>query len=354
MRKLVNRQGFTLVELLVVIAIIGMLVALLLPAIQQARAAARRMQCQNNMKQLTLAALNYESAKKKLPPAGRKSQENYDCISIFVELLPYVEREAEYKSVRKLLNKPLSGDQKMIELASQSIPAFRCPGTSNNPTVDETGSNENAPAVANYKAVVASTMGMYQGAIGQGGSAYGNKTASADGASKFDTSGFKLGEISDGGSNTLHMTESNEQNYSRWVVGLDSGVYTYYDKNVGSPVKNGNNAFYAPSGYQNNQIGSDNPTYADLTPWTNLDRVYEEGEDDADPYEWSSLSSSSFTSSGMNTSDDKYGPSSEHSGVVIHSYVDNSVHSINTEVDPAVYFFATTRNNGDPAPQLDE
>src|SRR5690348_11561425 len=62
-----DNRGFTLVELLVVIAIIGILVALLLPAIQAAREAARRSQCSNNMKNLALAVLNFESSKKRLP-----------------------------------------------------------------------------------------------------------------------------------------------------------------------------------------------------------------------------------------------------------------------------------------------
>lgn len=91
-----DRRAFTLVELLVVIAIIGILVSLLLPAVQSAREAARRTQCMNNLKQLGLALLNYESASKVFPASGLPSPKGGWGHSWMVAILPYIEQRAIY------------------------------------------------------------------------------------------------------------------------------------------------------------------------------------------------------------------------------------------------------------------
>lgn len=90
-----RRRGFTLVELLVVIAIIGVLVGLLLPAVQSAREAARRISCTNKVKQLTLAVHNYHDAMKKLPPAYDKTASNKqhgELSTFFWAIVPYIEQ----------------------------------------------------------------------------------------------------------------------------------------------------------------------------------------------------------------------------------------------------------------------
>ncbi|MBA4105406.1 MAG: prepilin-type cleavage/methylation domain-containing protein [Pirellula sp.] len=125
-------QGFTLVELLVVIAIIGVLVALLLPAVQAAREAARRSQCTNNLKQFGLAVANQVSAKRDTLPAGL-TQEGppYRGVTFFVHLLPYMEQQAVF-SRWDFKNLALNSATNTSPAATQ-IPTLLCP--SDEPTV---------------------------------------------------------------------------------------------------------------------------------------------------------------------------------------------------------------------------
>ncbi|MCC7338803.1 MAG: DUF1559 domain-containing protein [Pirellulaceae bacterium] len=147
-----QRLGFTLVELLVVIAIIGLLVGLLLPAVQMARETARRMQCQNNLKQLGIALHNYESSHRKLPPAmtwngrGEPNGGGLLCIGAFdrvamgispasgpdplranwvVMLLPYLEQSNLAQSLNNNLSidDPVNRPLRTVELSTMKCPS---------------------------------------------------------------------------------------------------------------------------------------------------------------------------------------------------------------------------------------
>ncbi len=114
------RTAFTLVELLVVIAIIGILVGLLLPAVQSAREAARRMSCSNNLKQIGLAIHNYESAYRRFPAGSIQS----NFISGFVSILPHLEQNGTFQSYDFSLNYTHPTN---VAVTRQRIPTFLCP-----------------------------------------------------------------------------------------------------------------------------------------------------------------------------------------------------------------------------------
>lgn len=125
--KETNRRGFTLVELLVVIAIIGVLVGLLLPAVQAAREAARRMQCQNNIRQLALALHNYESGMKRYPAVCYINRTGVTVAwSAQASLLPYIEQT----NLSNLIDFSLPFSAQ-ISVAQTRIPTFICPSEIN-------------------------------------------------------------------------------------------------------------------------------------------------------------------------------------------------------------------------------
>jgi len=123
--------GFTLIELLVVIAIIGLLVAILLPAVNAARAAARRTQCQNNLRQVGLGIQNFESARQKMPPGqvwtGRRDREGVVDYAWSALLLTFLEEDAVYDQLDLKQSYLLPKNQ---PAASQVIPTYICPSTS--------------------------------------------------------------------------------------------------------------------------------------------------------------------------------------------------------------------------------
>ena len=196
MRRL-SRGAFTLVELLVVIAIIGILIALLLPAVQAAREAARRMQCKNNLKQLALAAQTYQTAVGCYPPSiclpvGIEVGHAGDW-SIHARVLPYLEQGTLYNDMDFSITYEdlVWGDQ---PISSVRIPGYLCPSEPHDQIrLDNAGNPFHWPL--NY----AFNMGIwfvYDPASGRGGR-----------GATFPNSRLRPSDFSDGLSHTLAIAE---------------------------------------------------------------------------------------------------------------------------------------------------
>ncbi|WDI41313.1 DUF1559 domain-containing protein [Bremerella sp. P1] len=212
------RVGFTLVELLVVIAIIGVLIALLLPAVQQAREAARRMQCTNNLKQLGLAVHNYHDTFGTLPagwirPSDRSNFQNNNFWGWSTLILPFIEQNSLHDKIdfkwewvkTSTLGNPNAG------LSTNEINAYLCPS-------DITGGKngkENDNGTSNY-------LGNY-GNKSLNGSEYGT---SADRGIFSRNSNVGLRDITDGTSNTILFGEKTGKtiNGNNFRAGLWAGV----------------------------------------------------------------------------------------------------------------------------------
>ncbi|MHC2069465.1 DUF1559 family PulG-like putative transporter [Bremerella sp. T1] len=210
-RPVPMRSGFTLVELLVVIAIIGVLIALLLPAVQQAREAARRMQCSNNLKQLGLALHNFENTYQELP-TGNVSLFNWK-----ITILPYLEQSVVYDQLDfsvawgRFDGRMFTGNPVLYDV---TVPGLVCPSSAlpdRNPAMTYSGTSPDWSQVHDYVGI----SGAYPDpqnrlSVCTQVNAVQSGTHCENGAF-INFRGRKLAEMTDGTSNTMVIAEQSGQ-----------------------------------------------------------------------------------------------------------------------------------------------
>lgn len=189
-----SRPAFTLIELLVVIAIIAILVALLLPAVQQAREAARRTQCSNNLKQIGLAIHNYHDTNSRFPLSS--IEPTLSRSGAFASLLPYIDQANLYQKYDFSLG---NSDPANLTAVSQRIATYLCPSAPFRRPVPISGCDANDRAPGTY--AVATGSGDPWGTIASGAPNNGAIVNSGSGSTS-------MRDISDGTTSTLLGGES--------------------------------------------------------------------------------------------------------------------------------------------------
>jgi prepilin-type N-terminal cleavage/methylation domain-containing protein len=289
-----RQRALTLVELLVVIAIIGILVAILLPAVQWAREAARAASCRNNLKQIGIAIHSYQLAHAYYPPSSTTFIENgvwsgdptsYHLHSWASLILP----ELEQTNLHNLINYNVSSlDVANRAAAAVVVPIYRCPSyTGNVYSLDPRYLQLSGQfALRNYVALGATTV---------------DKLWKAPDGVIYWQAQIGPADLTDGLSRTLLIAETREQDAAVWIDGSASSVSAL---------------IYDPA----------SSTYSDVV---------------------ASLNYTPYYPSGGQGIDCLWGPSSRHVGGANHLFADGSVHYLMDTIDPLVYAAQTTRAGGE-------
>ncbi|TWT78567.1 hypothetical protein Pla123a_13600 [Posidoniimonas polymericola] len=329
-----RRPAFTLVELLVVIAIIGLLIALLLPAVQAARGAARRAACMNNLKQVALATLNYESSQDKLPPARLTfgvdgTDTRSSKWSPQARLLPYLE-EAQFESLIDYdqdYESTVFGDG---FIGAYRVSAYLCPSEEQDTVRISDGQPMHYPL--NY-------------GVNRGVFLVFDPTGKQQEVGAFQASvGTKMAQISDGTSKTLMLAEVKGWTpYRRDASHADNTVPATAAEVCSLPP----GTFKQNSGHTEWVDGRSHQTgfTAALTPNTQVTQC-EEGYD----IDWVS------TREGRSATEATYAvvtSRSYHAGNLVNTaMMDGSVRTVTGDIDRTAWWAAATRN-GEEAIGLD-
>jgi prepilin-type N-terminal cleavage/methylation domain-containing protein len=290
----VQQRGFTLVELLVVIAIIGVLVALLLPAVQAAREAARRTSCLNNMKQIGIAIAGYQGSKTVFPPSGTDdlfvwddggTLRNHSWASL---ITPWIEEGA----IKDKIDFTVSAMAPVNEaIAGTVLSIYRCPSYIGQARTDDPHYPPGIYAIGNYVSIGATDVDHIY--------AISTKPEGVI----FPTSHIKPKDVTDGLSKTMLIAESREERMRVWIDGRVACNSTL-------PYNTDN--------------GSGDVVALNYTPY------YDDGDIVCD-----------------------WGPSSMHTGGAYHLFGDGSVHFLSDNISAPIYMGLCTRAGGEVIDNVD-